>query len=248
MRNVIMPGDAAQGSEARLNWAVHMTWHDLLFAHWPVAPSVLRPFIPEELELQTHEGQAWLGVTPFWMSDVRPRLMPRMFSGRFEEINVRTYVSDGMTPGVWFFSLDAHSRVAAVAATLEYGLNYFIAEAMCWKAGDWIEYRSKRTGQDVEFQGRYRPVGEPFLAEPGTLEHFLAERYHLYSRSGSGEIYRTDIDHEPWSLHYAEAQIDLNTMTRPLGLELPTVAPHLMYGGPRDVVAALPAPATGRRC
>src|SRR5881394_2042807 len=97
--------------------ALHMSWHDLLFAHWPVAASALEPHIPRGLHLDLFEGSAWLGVVPFWMSGVRPRGMPRVHPcSAFSELNVRTYVTDGEKQGVWFFSLDAASRVAVMTA------------------------------------------------------------------------------------------------------------------------------------
>ena len=46
-------------------WVITQTWTDLLFAHWPVPPQTLRTLIPAGLELDTFDGQAWVGVIPF---------------------------------------------------------------------------------------------------------------------------------------------------------------------------------------
>src|SRR3954463_3011927 len=95
-------------------WIMQQIWNDLLFAHWPIAPEIMRPLVPPALPLDTFNGQCWLAVTPFHMTGVRGRLMPA-FPGlsAFPELNVRTYVTYGGTGGVYFFSLDAGSRVAA---------------------------------------------------------------------------------------------------------------------------------------
>jgi hypothetical protein len=52
---------------------MYQRWHDLLFAHWPLPAESVRPLIPPELELDTFDGQAWVGVIPFWMSRVHVR-------------------------------------------------------------------------------------------------------------------------------------------------------------------------------
>src|SRR5262245_20685303 len=98
-------------------WAMGMHWHDLLFAHWPVKVESLRPLVPSELAIDTFDGQAWLGVVPFRMTAVRPRICPSLPGlSAFLELNVRTYVTAEGKPGVWFFSLDAASRLAVRAA------------------------------------------------------------------------------------------------------------------------------------
>src|ERR671917_113023 len=168
-------------------WALSMRWHDLLFMHWPVRENVLRPLIPSALTLDTFDGSAWLGVVPFRMSGVRPRSLPRVpWLSDFPELNVRTYVTAEGKPGIWFFSLDAHNPIAVRLARVTFSLPYFDAEMSCHVVGDEVRYRSVRThrgAKDARFAGRYRPVGGSFNSRPGTLEHFLTERYCLYSAS-----------------------------------------------------------------
>jgi uncharacterized protein YqjF (DUF2071 family) len=135
--------------------------------------------------------------------------------GSFPELNVRTYVRGPRGPGVWFFSLDAGSRAAVRAARRLYRLPYFHAWTAV-RAGDTIEYASHRAG--VGFEARYEPAGDTFVARPGSLEHLLVERYRLYAW-GRGRLWSAEIDHEPWALQPATAEISLNTMASPL-LEL----------------------------
>ena len=49
----------------RSPWLMTQTWHDLLFAHWPVPAQALRPLVPAHFELDLFEGQAWVAVVPF---------------------------------------------------------------------------------------------------------------------------------------------------------------------------------------
>ena len=49
------------------------TWHDLLFAHWPVDPAAVRALVPAAFEIDRFDGEAWLGIVPFHMTNVAPR-------------------------------------------------------------------------------------------------------------------------------------------------------------------------------
>jgi uncharacterized protein YqjF (DUF2071 family) len=215
------------------------TWEDLLFAHWRVDADALRRLLPDAVRLQTHDGAAWLGMTPFRISALRLRgtlPLPRVSS--FLELNVRTYVTSGGKPGIWFFSLDAASRLAVEAARRTYKLPYFQARMSASLHDEWIEYESARmaeTGGPHVFSVRYRPSGEVFQAAPGSLEEFLAERYCLYALDERRRLYRAEIHHAPWPLQPAEATIELNTMA-PGDLALPGEEPLLHFARVQDVV------------
>lgn len=212
-------------------WTTAQTWVDLAFLHWPVEEAALRRHLPGSVELETFDGSAWLGVVPFLMTGVRLRgLPPFPVVSSFPELNVRTYVRRDERPGVWFFSLDTSSRLFAEAAKWQYKLPYFHAEMTHRRTGDVVHYESARAGGS--FSGNYRGAGSLFQAEPGTLEHFLTERYCLYTADGS-RAYRADIHHLPWSLQPGEATVDLNTMAP---LALPAEAPHVLFAPRQDVV------------
>ena len=225
-------------------WVGKMRWHDLLFMHWPVKASALRGLIPEELELETYEGEAWLGVVPFTMSGVRGRWMPPVPGvSAFAELNVRTYVTAGGIPGVWFFSLDAQSWLAVRGARMTFHLPYFDARMKVWREGEVVEYRSRRTHKGAPpatFEGRYWPSGDVRHAEPGSLEYFLTERYCLYSADGEGRVWRGHIHHCPWPLQRCEAEVLENTMSGQIGVELPQRKPLLHFAKYLDVRAWWP--------
>jgi uncharacterized protein len=215
------------------------TWENLLFAHWRVDADALRRLLPDAVRLQTHDGAAWLGITPFRIGALRLRgtlPLPRVSS--FLELNVRTYVTAGGKPGIWFFSLDASSRLAVETARRTYKLPYFQARIRAEPGADWIEFESARVGNGSGphvFDGRYRPSGEVFNAAPGSLEEFLAERYCLYTVDGRRRLHRAEIHHAPWPLQPAEATIELNTMA-PADLALAGEGPLLHFARVQDVV------------
>lgn len=229
---------------------MRMTWRDLLFAHWPVPAQALRAHIPDALEIDTFDGTAWLGVVPFLMDDVRLRGFPKLpGAGAFPELNVRTYVRAGDCSGVWFFSLDAASRLAVRGARLWFGLPYFDARMQMESGGDpgtgWglrIRYTSRRShkgAQPAAFDATYSPAGPGACAAPGSLPHWLTERYCLYASARNGALRVGDIHHEPWTLHAAEAEIRLNSMAEPLGVALEG-EPVLHFAKSLDVVAWSP--------
>jgi len=211
-------------------WVMVQTWHDLLFAHWALSPQQIRPLVPQHLELDLFEGQAYVAVTPFHMSGIRGRLLPPIPGLRhFPELNVRTYVRYKDVPGVYFFSLDAGSRPAVWGARLGYRLPYLHAQ-MSVRIGTQIEYFSRRLQPPLpaEFRRRYWPVSAPKQREKNSLEYFLTERYCLYTVR-SGRVNRACIHHVPWRLQDAQAEIELNTMAQAAGIDLPAGRPLLHF-------------------
>jgi uncharacterized protein len=226
-------------------WLMTQSWHDLLFAHWPVDARALREKVPPGLELDLHEGQAWVGVVPFDMTNVAPRFVPAIPGiSAFPELNVRTYVTVGGKPGVYFFSLDAESTVAVALARAMLRLPYFSASMDVTREDGWVDYWSERHAADdaapAEFEGRYRPIGPVQRALPGSLEYFLTERYCLYNVDDAFKGYRLEIHHPPWPLQVAEATIAINTMAEAAGIRLPVMAPLLHFAKRQDMVCWMP--------
>jgi len=206
--------------------------------HWQVPESLVRPLLPAGLEIDRFDGSAWVGVIPFHMTGVRPRLLPRFTASSFPEVNVRTYVRHGGKPGVWFFSLDAADRLAVWTARRCFHLPYEFAAMATSCSGEVVEYRSRRMGMpEAQILCRYKPIGPPFRSVPGTLSYWLTERYCLFAVNRAGMIFRGDIHHAPWPLQPAEAEIDTNTMTAALGIALPHERPMLHFAKRLDVVA-----------
>jgi len=218
------------------------TWRELLFIHWPVPVEALRAVVPPQLPLDTYEGQAWLAVVPFGMS-IRARATPPIPGlSNFLELNVRTYVTLEGKPGVFFFSLDAGNAAAVIGARTVH-LPYYYAWMTKRRRGDEIGYASQRVAPrplGADFRARYRPFGPAAPPLPGTLVHFLTERYCLYAVDRRGAVSRIQIHHPPWPLQQAECEIELNTMTAPIPLALPDTKPLLQYSERQDMVNWLP--------
>ncbi|MEL6108597.1 MAG: DUF2071 domain-containing protein [Planctomycetota bacterium] len=224
-------------------WVMRMSWSELLFAHWALEPDIVARLLPAGVELDTRDGRAWVGVVPFLMSNVAPRLCPPIPGlGRFLELNVRTYVTVGGKPGVWFFSLDAASRVAVRVARTTFNLPYMDAKMSMERfPDDRVLYKSGRTHRgepSADYTAGYSAAGDFREAQPGSLEHWLTARYCLYSTDRRGRIFRGEIDHPPWLLADANYEERLNTMGDGFGFSFDG-EPHLLLAKPVDVRAWL---------
>ena len=225
-------------------WVMTQRWQELLFAHWPMSRDVLAALIPPALEVDTFDGQGWLGVVPFRMSNVRPRLLPAVpWLSAFPELNVRTYVrlrDRGIEKhGVYFFSLDAANPVAVEIARRTFWLPYFRAQMRLYDDGCTVHYASRRThagAAPAALVAGYAPAGAVYRTRPGDLDHWLTERYCLYTVDGRGHPYIGEIHHAPWSLQPARAEFLVNTMAGTAAMRLPATPPLLHFVRRLDVV------------
>lgn len=237
--------ETASVSAQQRPWVLSMRWRELLFMHWPLPPSLLKPLLPPGVTLETFGGSAWLAVVPFRMAQVRPRLLPSVPGmSSFPELNVRTYVQVQGRPGVWFFSLEARNPVAVWIARRGFGLPYYRAQMRVFRRGDTTSFYSARRHRGASpayFSGHYRPrIGETGdETSDSDLTRFLTARSCLYSTDRVGRVLRADIFHAPWALSAAEAELERppSEMTAQLGFALPDTPPLLHYAHRLEVVA-----------
>ena len=229
-------------------WRQRQRWRDLLFAHYPIPPSMMAPLLPAGLELDTFDGQAWAGMVPFWMDRVELRTLGQHTLGvptvrSFNELNLRTYVRSPRTglSGVYFFSLDCDSPLAVLGARVGFHLPYFSARMSRTLQGppsgdQTTHYTSRRqlASQSPRFAATFAPSGPPEPTSPGTLTAFLTERYCLFTPH-RGRILRGDIHHLPWPLQPATAEISLDEIPEAHGLTLPATAPILHFSKALEV-------------
>lgn len=221
-------------------WLGFQSWRDLLFAHWRVPVAALRAVVPPELEIDAFDGSGWLGVVPFRMAGVRARFVPPLPGlSAFPELNVRTYVRHRGQGGIHFLSLDADHRLAVATGRALFELPYHRAAMRCERRGDAVDYRSERERGAARLSCSYGPTGAGVVPRIGTLEHFLAERYALFTARG-GRVKRVDVHHAPWRLRPARAEIETNTMARAAGIELPPDPPLLHFSDRQDALVWLP--------
>lgn len=216
--------------------AGYHTWTDLTFLHWRVPAADVQALLPKGLTVDTYDGDAWVGLVPFYMSNIRPWWAPAVPGlSWFCETNVRTYVHrDGREPGVWFFSLDASNSIAVRTARWGWSLPYYRARMSLSRAGSRVDYASQRLWPGTSGAGarltieagdllgagepdRPRPVGQ---CVPGTLEHFLIERYILYAAPAPSRLLLGRVYHTPYPVRTARVLHCEQTLTEAAGLPL----------------------------
>lgn len=215
---------------------LEMRWRDGLFLHWPVDPAVVAETLPERLSVVTHDGDAYLGVVPFVMSEIRPRGVPVGLS--FPELNLRTYVDGPNGPGVYFYSLDASDPLGVAVARRLFALPYYRADATVRREGDRVHFRSRRThagAPPAAFDATYEPDGEAFVPDPDSRAAFLVENYRFYA--AGRHLYCGAIDHDPWRLRDTTVTVRRNTLFEANGFERPDGGPIGHYADPIDVSA-----------
>jgi uncharacterized protein YqjF (DUF2071 family) len=229
----------------RAPWVMGQRWSNLLFIHRQAKVDAVRAIVPPALTLDVHGGAAWVSVTPFYLSHLRARGIPPLpWVSEFPELNVRTYVTYGGKPGVFFFSLDAGSAWAVYGARMLYHLPYFRASMSVRESRDGtLHYGSRRTHRGAptaELSARYRPAGAVTHSKPGSLDHWLTERYCLYALDTARRLYRAEIHHHPWPLQPAEVELERDTMAAAAGLALSAEPMRLSFARRLDVVVWAP--------
>jgi uncharacterized protein len=208
-----------------------------------VPASELRRFVPAALAIDEFDGTSWVGVVPFRMASVSARWLPDVPGlSSFPELNLRLYVAHEGKPGVWFISLDAASPLAVWTARRVFHLPYFNADMRVEHDGERVRYQSVRTdgNERVAFAGNYGPASTERHAAPGGIEHFLTERYCLYTSAPDGTLLRADVHHEPWPLQDALLELGENAIAGPQGIALAGEPALLHFVRRLDVIGWLP--------
>ena len=210
-------------------FAISQEWRELTFMHWKVDPERLKPHLPDGLEIDLFNGEAYVGVIPFVMKNVRPRGLPSVPGiSTFAEFNVRTYVTKDGQAGVFFLTLDAKSLVTCSYAPRAYGLPYRYAKAKVKYEGESLQWRSRRSSDGAELIGSTSNKGPLQSSDSNTLEHYFFERYCLYTEH-HGCIRRAYVYHQPWSFTEAEVILESNSLLESYNMGLDALSPDLIH-------------------
>ena len=221
---------------------IEMRWRHVLFENWPVDRGSVTARVPDALDVDTFDGDAWLSVVPFLNADVRPRGLPAALGLGLPELNLRTYVTCDGEPGVYFFSLDAEGTLGVVGARLLNHLPYYYARIRLDEVGDrvWFESRRRHPGaRPARYAATYGADGDRFRASEDDLARFLVERYRYYAVAQDGTVRYATVDHDPWTLAPAGLEADRNTLFGANGFETPTGEPVRYYS--RDLTVSATA-------
>jgi len=218
---------------------MHQTWSKIVWCHWPVDPSQVAAILPEGLEPDLYEGEAWVGLIPFSMQNLRLpgpfRILTKLLRvSNFGEVNVRTYVRgpDGHT-GVWFCTLDSDDWLAVTTANIAFGLPYRYATTHFEETNETMNWSVQRRVDLAKAELVVRKTGESSRdAEPG-LEEFLVERYSLYTLR-RGKLFRGQLKHAKWQVARASLEHVVTETVNKAGFSVSSEA-HVLIGDPVEV-------------
>ncbi|MEO8215922.1 MAG: DUF2071 domain-containing protein [Acidobacteriota bacterium] len=221
----------------------HQQWRHLLFASWTCPDEILRAKVPQSLSLDSFNGKSYISIIPFTIPMMRATGIPPIpFASSMNEVNVRTYVHlQGSDPGVYFFSLDASNLAAVMGGRSVYHLPYFHAGIDLSvhedASGGTVDFSSRRitpVEPQADFTASYGGIGTTAPARRDTLEHFLVERYFLYTEHDD-RIFRAQVHHQPYPLQVAEVSRLDQTLIAAAGLMHDGHEPVLHYSAGVDV-------------
>jgi uncharacterized protein YqjF (DUF2071 family) len=228
--------------EEQVAWpVVFQRWQTLTFLHWAYDPADVQRLLPAGLDVQTYGGVAWVGITPFLLSDFRPPgLVAIPGLSTFPETNVRTYVIDrNGLDGLWFLSLDVSRLAIVLGARVCLGLPYHWA-AMTVEAGPMVTYRSRRQWPPAADHHIVVEPGSPLAAEElDERDHFLTGRWRAFIRM-AGRVVYVPVEHQPWPLWRVRIhQLDEDLLVA-AGLPAPGGEPVAHYSPGVDVRLGAP--------
>lgn len=209
--------------------AMLQRWSVASFLHWRVDVAAVRPLVAPELEVDTFDGSAWVGLVPFRMA-MRPPIGPAVPGLTFPETNVRTYVRDrDGRRGLWFLSLDVPRAAAVVAARLALGLPYAWSAMSIEQVGRSATYRARRRAPmlGVTSSATVRMGRALARREVDELTDFLTARFRMFAHGPMG-LYVLPVEHRPWTLHAATAGAVEDGLVAAAGLPQP-VGPPLVH-------------------
>jgi len=215
-------------------------WRDLAYVHWRYPAEEVQALLPAGVDVDVHDGSAWVGLIPFSMRNIGlPRLPAVPYFGSFPEVNVRTYVRCNGQPGVWFFSLDVNRFLPALVARTTYLLPYCWGSAHHHRDGDVLNTDVQRRWPSKSSTKISISIGDA-IENPDDTAVFLSARWGLYSKGFKGSLRYAPVDHEKWPL-YSAALLDLDdSLVTSAGLSAPRGEPHVMFSPGVSVRVGLP--------
>lgn len=227
----------------------HEHWEDTLFLHYEADSTALQALLPPGLEVDKHEGKAYVGVVALSEIGITPTFLPqwlrRLLALSHHAVNVRTYVRPtgcGGKPGIYFFTLDCSHVLPALGARILFHLPYRLAAVVrrvsYQNEKTYYLFKSRRalcSTRAAELDVEWEITGETTPAPSNSLAFFFVERYCLYNRAGTflrlllrvPFLWRGTITHDPWPVQFAQVTRLHNTVLSIIpGMHQAILTPH----------------------
>jgi hypothetical protein len=179
----------------------YQEWAQAIFLHYKADASELQKLIPSFVTLDLFEGDAYVSLVAFTVRNAKAVIVPSFAPiSDFHEVNLRTYVTDGSRPGIFFLSMEASKFSSAFLSRAITGLPYEFS-SISRKNGTPHEYHSYHKKRGFHLDMMYTP--SEVIPNPSALDKWLVERYCVYMHL-KRLAYRYDVHHLPWQLQNLE--------------------------------------------
>lgn len=186
-------------------------WRQLCFFNYAVPPERLEPLLPEGVELDTRNGDAFVSLVALDFLDLRLFSVAVPGHRRFSQVNLRFYVREGDRRGVVFLRELVPKRLLAWSARLVAREPYRVArmrsEVTSTPAQLSVEHYLRRGAKEHWLAVHADPARRRERALES--EQFFTERHWSFHRSRLGKLLRFQVQHPVWStLPVARYELD----------------------------------------
>jgi uncharacterized protein YqjF (DUF2071 family) len=187
-------------------------WRKLIMAQYVVDPATLQPWLPRGVELDLYQDKCYVSLVGFLFEAVRVKRVAIPFHTRFEEVNLRFYVTrtepDGTRKrGVVFIrefvprsaiTLLANSLYEEPYATLPMRHSIVATRDALNVSYAW---RHSFTGVKTWHSLAVEASPEPQPISAGSEEEFVTEHYWGYTKRSRGHTSEYGVQHPRWSVY-----------------------------------------------
>ena len=184
-------------------------WVNLGIITYAVPPDLLAGHVPDGVELDTQDGQAFVSLVAFSFHNTRVLGISWPGYRTFPELNLRFYVRRGDERGVVFLREIVGLRLVAWIARTFFNENYRVAPVSCLthdaKSHVTMELRLLWAGKTnrITVTGR-KPVLVPAAT---SAEHRFTELRCGYGINRRGRTVRYEIEHPAWEIYPVESHL-----------------------------------------
>lgn len=196
-------------------------WENLIMANYSVNPALLQPYLPKGVALDFYNHKTYVSLVGFMFKQTSLFNIPIPFLGTFEEINLRFYVKrieeETTKRGVVFINETVPYKPVAWLANKLYKEHYM---AIPTKNSIALENSFKKVRYAWKINKAWNHLAVTAAVEkenmvPGSIEEFIFEHYHGYTKINDHHSQEYKVNHPRWQVNQVtdySLECDFTTM------------------------------------
>jgi uncharacterized protein len=180
-------------------------WRNLVMMNFVVPEQVLKPYLPNGVELDAFEGKCYVSFVAFHFLNTKVKGIGIPFHTDFEEINLRFYVrypsAEGIKRGVVFISELVPKPMIAWIAKLIYQEKYSYSKIKSKIEQTKQRYLTFEWGNDLQHELKVETALQVQSILKGSKEEFIFEHYWGYTSLSSFKTGEYRVEHPRWNIY-----------------------------------------------